>query len=401
MQDAAAFARNGVPRVLGHVRGARPGPTLLCIAGLHGNEPAGVLAAARVVEALAPHASRMHGDFVALAGNRRALAEGRRFVARDLNRAWTLDRIRRLRDGNGSAPREAEDREQIELLDAMERRVEGARGPVFVLDLHTTSGTGGPFTTFGDTLPNRAFAAHIPVPMVLGLEEQLDGTLPAFLGLHGLVSVLFETGQHGEPRAVDRAEAGVWIAIESVGLLPPGGVPEAAWGRKLLRRDVDGLPRTLEMRYRHPVRPSDGFLMEPGFQNFQPVERGQAIARDARGEVKVREGGRILMPLYQSQGEDGFFLVREFKPTWLYASYLLRRLHADRVAHLLPGVRRDGACPDTVLVDKRVARWYALQLFHLLGFRRREDAGGVLVLRRRRWDDARYLRVAPAPEPLE
>lgn len=35
--------------VLGCLRGARPGPTLVCIGGIHGNEPAGVQALRRVL----------------------------------------------------------------------------------------------------------------------------------------------------------------------------------------------------------------------------------------------------------------------------------------------------------------------------------------------------------------
>ena len=35
-------------RVVGRVRSSEPGPTLMVVAGIHGNEPASVLAARRV-----------------------------------------------------------------------------------------------------------------------------------------------------------------------------------------------------------------------------------------------------------------------------------------------------------------------------------------------------------------
>jgi succinylglutamate desuccinylase len=294
----------------------------------------------------------------------------------------------------------AEDHEQVELLEAIEHVVGQARGPVYAIDLHTTSGDGGPFTTFGDTLPNRAFAAHVPVPMILGIEELLEGTLLAFLGRHGLVAVVFETGQHEEEAAVRRAEAGLWLEIEALRLLPERHLPEARDARTFLRRESEALPRVMEMRYRHPIGAADRFRMNPGWKNFQAVERGQSLARDVRGEIVAGQGGRILMPLYQAQGEDGFFLIREFAPFWLQVSRVLRTLGADRVVHLLPGVERDPERPDALIVRKRVARWYALQLFHLLGYRRQEDAGDHLVVRRRRYDDVRYVRHGPHPEPL-
>jgi hypothetical protein len=53
-----------------------------------------------------------------------------------------------------------------------------------------------------------------------------------------------------------------------------------------------------------------------------------------------------------------------------------------------------------VVVNKGVARWYALQLFHLLGYRRHEDAGPRLVLGRRRYDEARYVEHGQPPGTL-
>jgi len=388
-----------VERVLGSVRGPHPGPTLVCIGGVHGNEPAGVLALQRVLVRLAGRAGAMRGDFVALAGNRPALALGRRFVDRDLNRAWTDERLDRLREP-GAVHELIEDREQVELLEAFEAAVASARGPVYLLDLHTTSGPGGPFITFGDMLPNRILAAHIPVPMILGLEELLDGTLGTFLGRHGIVGLAYESGQHDEPRAVDRAEAGIFLTVAAVGLLPEASVPETAAARKLLAADTRHLPGAMELVHRHGIGPLDGFVMDPGYRSFQPVRTGQAVAKDVRGPVRVDRNARLLMPLYQKLGDDGFFLVREFSPFWMRASYVLRKLGVDRIVHWLPGVSLDPALPGAVLVDRNVARWYATELLHLLGFRIHEEAGTRLVVRRRRPDDARYVVAGPTPGAL-
>lgn len=389
-----------VARVLARITGPQPGATLLCIGGVHGNEPAGVRASLRVAEALAPRCGEMRGELVALAGNRAALAAGKRFLSLDLNRAWTPARVDRLR-ANARLDGGAEDLEQAELLTTLEEVVEQARGPVYLLDLHTTSGAGGAFTDFVDTLPNRAFAEHIPVPMILGLEELVEGTLQAYLGRHGIVGVTFETGQHDEAAAVDRAEAGIWLAVEALGLLPAGRVAEAAKARKLLQRETDGLPRVLEMYHRQRVAPDDAFVMRPGYRNFQRVRRGEVVAHDARGAVRVVRGARdsrMLMPLYQDQGEDGFFLMREFRPFWLWVSYLLQRARADRAAGWLPGVRRNARYPDAVLVHRRIARLYAVQLFRLLGYRVHKSRGARLVLRRRPFGKARLVERGPASE---
>jgi succinylglutamate desuccinylase len=169
-------------------------------------------------------------------------------------------------------------------------------------------------------------------------------------------------------------------------MLPEAAMPELTGARKTLARDGRGLPRVLEMRHRHPVSPDDGFRMRPGYRNFQRVQRGEAVADDRAGAVRATESARILMPLYQVQGDDGFFVVREFRPFWLHLSYGLRRAGADRWVQWLPGVRRHPSRSGALVVNRRVARWFALQLLHLLGYRRHEDDGHRLVVLRQEVD---------------
>jgi Succinylglutamate desuccinylase / Aspartoacylase family len=401
--SVAVEARNGTAvadRLLGRIDGDAHGPTLLCVAGIHGNEPAGVHAVRRVLGALYDRRADMSGRIISFAGNISALARGCRFVDRDLNRAWTSSRLEALRE-NGRTSVSVEDREQIELLAAIEGVLSSARAPVYALDLHTTSGPGGIFSAFTDSLPHRDFAAAFPIPMIFGLEELVDGTLLNLLSEHGIVALTVETGQHDESEAIDRAEDAIWIAVVRSGLLPERLVPEATAARTRLERDSSGLPRALEMRHRHHVAEDDRFVMTPGYHNFQRVLEGDAVAHDAQGDIVLDESGRLLMPLYQTQGEDGFFLVRDFRPFWMTVSLVMRRAGLSRIAHWLPGVRRAPGTTDEVVVDKRVARFFARQLFHLLGYRQLEDAGDELLMRRRRFDQGKYLRNPPEPGPLD
>ena len=255
------------------------------------------------------------------------------------------------------------------------------------MDLHTTSGSGAAFSTVSDTLQNRELALTLPVPMVLGLEELVEGTLHDYTGRLGIVTIAFESGQHQEPEAVDRAEAAIWLMLHATGLLDRDEwIEELRRSHSLLSETHKHLPRAFEMRYRHPIAPGDDFRMKPGYLNFQPVAKGEAVATDLDGDVVSPEEARLLMPLYQAQGTDGFFVVREFAPVWLRISSALRKLNLDRVVHWLPGIRRHPSDPHSFVVNRRVARWYALQILHLLGFRRELDAGEVLVVQRRAMD---------------
>lgn len=373
------------------VAGASAGPLLLCVGGLHGNEPAGVHALEAVTRGLQARRDRMTGDFVAVAGNLGALAAGRRFVAYDLNRAWTSERLVGRGHGdawaspaaplspNGAGAVAAEDREMARLLDVLAQVAERRRGPVHVLDLHTTSGGGGAFTTTSDFLDNRRYAMQIPAPLVLGLDEAVEGTLIGYLDGFGYTTAVFECGQHEEAASRERAAWATWLAVRAAGLLKDADAPEARRGFKALRSAYRGLPRVLEVKYRHPVDDDDRYCSRPGLLNFQRVRAGDVLGDDRDGRVAAPETGRVLMPLYQEQGEDGFFVVREFPLFWLRLSRVLRRLRVGRIAHLLPGVRSRPDRPGVVVVDRRVARWGALGVLRLLGFRPLSDDGRTLV----------------------
>ena len=372
--DAPAYQR-----LVGALRSREPGPSLIVVGGIHGNEPAGLRAAQRVLGRLAEVPLR--GELVVLAGNVRALRLGLRYQRRDLNRQWSARALLPPPAGVDADPDDAERLEQAELRTALDEAVARARGPVAFLDLHTTSADGIPFVMVGDTLRHRAFARAFPLPLILGLEEQLDGVLSEYMTARGCVTLACEGGQHQSPAAADNLEALLWLALSAAGLVDASRVPEheAAWAH--LDRARHGLPRVIEVLFRHPVVPEDEFVMEPGFANIAPVRSRQVVARDRRGELRAPSDGMILLPLYQVQGADGFFFGRAVGPLAEEAAVLARRLHLDRLLPLMPGVRPRG---DALALDRRAAERYPMALFRLFGFRQAiAGEAGELVLRRR------------------
>lgn len=376
----------GTPdRIIGKVTGSTPGSTLICIAGMHGNEPAGISALQRIFDCIDKNNLPIRGQLIGLSGNLQALENHSRFIDQDLNRGWVRDRIATLMSDPDTCQL-AEDREILALATEIDRIIGENTGPFYFIDLHTTSGESPPFSIIADTLRNRAFAFHFPIPIILGLEEHLDGTLLEYLGNLGHITMVIEGGQHDNQESVERIEAGIWIAMQACGILANGLSSRADNGWKILSDSTDSLPKVLEVRYRHEIAPPNGFKMKPGYTSFQFVKENQLLAHDDSGEVRAAESGRILMPLYQSLGDDGFFLVREFRPVWLVISAFLRKLRLDDIVHLLPGVQRDPLHRGRLIVNRRVARWLVLQLFHLLGYRKRELKGDHMIISRRRYD---------------
>lgn len=391
LETASELAEPG-EHLIASARGPLSGPTLLILGGIHGNEPAGVLAADRVLRRIQERCGDLRGEIVLLRGNTRALARKVRFIDADLNRQWTPDTALLGTSGKGNLPERSEALEQSELLVVLSEAVSRARGDVYFLDLHTTSAPGKPFATVGDTLRNRRFALNFPVTIVLGLEEQIDGTLLEYVNNLGAITMGFEAGQHEAVTSVDHHEAVIWLATAATGNFRQEHVAEFNSCRSLLEREGGGR-RVVEVRHRHAIVPEIGFQMEPGFKNFQPVRPGQVLARDRTGEIAAHETGLILLPLYQTQGDDGFFLGGEVKPFWLGLSGLLRKLKVSRCIHLLPGVSRDPLNENFLIINTRIARILPLQILHLLGFRRRRWIDKNLVVSRRAYDLAGPTRL--------
>ncbi|HET6853736.1 MAG TPA: succinylglutamate desuccinylase/aspartoacylase family protein, partial [Pyrinomonadaceae bacterium] len=368
LKPESQFATPGA-HLIASIRGSLPGPTLIILGGIHGNEPAGVLAANRVRLRMQQRRAALRGEVVLLRGNTRALEQRLRYIDVDLNRQWTAENVRIAELENQSIREVSEFLEQRELLTVVREVVSRARGEIYFVDLHTTSAHGQPFATVGDTLRNRRFALTFPLTIVLGLEEQIDGTLLEYVNNLGAITMGVEAGQHEAMTSVDHHEAVIWNATASTGNFRREDLPELEQYQSRLKRASGGM-KVVEVRHRHAIVPEDCFKMEPGFTNFQSVRRGKVLARDRTGEIKASETGLILMPLYQTLGNDGFFLVREVKRFWLKLSALLRKLKVGHYIHLLPGVRRDPINENFLIINTRIARILPLQIFHLLGFRR-------------------------------
>lgn len=360
------MSEGAFPRVLGVHEGRAPGPLVIVTGGVHGNEPAGVHAVRRVLAQLQARAMPLRGTLMGVAGNRAGLDRKVRYLDRDLNRRWLVPEMIALlaRDPAQDSP---EDREQRELLHLFAPLCARARAPIVFLDLHSTSGDGAPFVCMADVLRNRTIAFALGIPVVLGLEEVIDGSMIGFFTDIGHIGVAVEGGQHDDPRSVDCHEAAIWIALVAAGALAEAEVPGLDRHRATLEEATRGLPRVLEIRHRHVVADDDDFVMRPGFANFQPVGDGQVVAEDRGGDVRTPEAGIMMLPRYQGQGEDGYFLARQVSRLWLTLSAGLRLARADRLVTMLPGVARHPELGDHMLVERDRPR--AIDVFHLLGFR--------------------------------
>lgn len=379
---ARGLSLGDVERQLGVKDDGRAGPLVLITAGLHGNEPAGVAAARRVIAELEGRPTA--GRVVALAGNLGALRRGERHGGQDLNRLWTGPILAALREQDPAMdrPDEAELRELLGILEGERELARGAGREVLLLDLHSTSAGGGPFSVVPDVVASRRLARAIGLPVVLGLEQRIEGPLLTWIVGQGEVGVVLEGGQHEDPQTEGVLAHALRVALDHAGVTHTDRA-SARRSRAHIDTIRGGVPPVLDMVYAQPVEPGDGFVMEPGWSNFKPVCAGQALGLQQGEVVQAPIDSYMLMPLYQGLGSEGFFLCTPVGRLWLVASRVVRRLRLDLALRLLPGVRAVRRAGTGVVcspgTSPRTESWLAL-----FGYRTSTVDGDRVIWTRRR-----------------
>ena len=356
-----------INRIINELHGKDPGPTVVFTAGVHGNEPSGVFALRRILSMLEERAIPIHGHVYALAGNLPALETGERYEKQDLNRLWTAKRVKAIDDGS-FVPHDKDELQQVELYHALRHIIDKHDGPFYFLDLHTTSSKTIPFTVVNDMMLNRRFTAHYPLPTILGVEEYLEGPLLSYINELGYVAFGFEGGPHEALESIENHEAFIVLTLCFAGVLDKNDIDYQRYYQRLDHR-ASGMHDFFEILYRYRISEGEKFKMEPGYDNFQPVRKGEKLAMSNGEPLLAKRHARVFMPLYQSQGSEGFFAIRKIPRRFLRWSTQVRKWRLDRLLPLLPGVHWQNSQREVLMVDRRVARFFTKQFFHLLGYR--------------------------------
>lgn len=311
-------------RIIGERIGKAPGPLLVIFAQIHGNEPAGYDAVQELFQAIDKEYAdnpnfEFSGAIVAVQGNVKAAQQGVRYLDKDLNRSWLPEAVAHIRATDDWAQLDAEDQEikaNLEVLDDYRRIHQPTR--TVILDLHTTTAHGGIFSIPAPNDEARRLGLSMHAPVLHGFLEGLKGTTLHYFSKENfegdMNAVCFEAGQHQDEDSHKHAVSAIIQCFKSVGGFYARDI-ESKHDQLLLDRS-QGLPLEAKLVYVHAVGPDDEFVMTTRriYNNFDPIEKGEILAYDKNGAVLAPFGGLILMPLYQKQGSDGFFIVQELTP---------------------------------------------------------------------------------------
>lgn len=307
-------------RIIDSYQGEERGPLLLVLGSIHGNEPAGVQALQELFSMLKKEPEKnsgfsFRGKLIGIRGNLRAIENNQRFINKDLNRQWTPENIARVTSSSISSLN-SEDQELRELIDCINTEIATYQPKeIILLDLHTTTAYGGIFTIVSDAPRSISLGLAMHAPVIKGLLNGISGTSLHYFNTKNFeiptTALCFESGQHNEPMAVTRAVSALVNFLRAAGSVRPEDVEHRH--DLLLKTHAKNLPAITELITVHSIKPGDNFIMQPGYTNFQKIKKGTLLATDKTGNILAPCDGMILMPLYQPQGNDGFFIVKEIE----------------------------------------------------------------------------------------
>lgn len=376
-----------VSRIIDRYSQEQPGPTAIFLCGTHGNETSSVFAIKKIFEHLKSNNIDIKGELVAaFAGNLKALEEGQRYIDNDLNRGWIPERLKKLGFFDDEDELTGhEKQEQRELLDVLYDSVDRAKGEVFIFDLHTTSSASPAFSAISDTIRNRKVAMEYPLPCVVGFDEITRGTFMNYMNELGLCGVAFEAGEHFSLAAIENNISFIWYTLTLLGCIKEEDAPDYNKHYQNLSKANFGKKAIFDLTYHYKISEDDQFRMKPGYTTFDKIEEGEHLADDKNGPVYAQQSGNIFMPLYQKQGDDGYFIVQRKSAEWLNLSEGLRKNRDDKHLTDLPFVDQHPDDDYTILVEKHRIDDIEERL-HLMGFRRRKERNGKIMVTRRVYD---------------
>lgn len=295
-------------RVIGDYGDPSSDRLLLAIGGLHGNERSGVIALEWVFDYLQKTAPPFQGRFVALRGNLQALQADRRYIHHDLNRLWSDEHLLAAWQHPERMAEYAELRELAQTFQALD--FTKYRFKVF-LDLHNTSAENGTFVLVADESSTQFMTSQLHAPLIVGLHKGLLHTSVPYFHIHGFAALAFESGKIGAPSSVRNHMLTIYQLLHLNGFMAHTDIPYDIRTYTGLFEQNAHLPSRLQIVYVHSIQSEDDFRMNPGYKNFDWVTQGQELAQDRNGAVRSPVSGYLLMPLYQKEGADGFFITQD------------------------------------------------------------------------------------------
>ena len=356
-------------------------PTLVVMVGIHGNEVSGIFAVKSIEKKLEEYQLNFKANLYVIAGNLNAISKGERFETIDLNRLWTDEQLDKIKKNDSTF--NADEKEQIAVYTILKDILKDHTGKFYFVDLHTTSAPTTPYLVFSDSINNRLFSKNFPVPIVFGIEEYIRGSLLTYINEFGHVGIGFEAGSHDDKNAVLINESFLWIALVETTCLDKKDIPNYNYYINTLEELSDFSNELFEIVDKHSIHKGEKFAMLKGFDNFQKIKKNQALATSNSKTLYSGFNGQIFMPLYQKQGDDGYFIIKKTAKLWLIVSRFVRKYKLYFLLRLVSNISFIDSEKHLLKINKESITNKSKYLFHLFGYRQKTDKETYTLYSRR------------------
>lgn len=254
----------------------KAGPTVMVIAGVHGNERAGVYA----LQELVPRLELTRGKLFVAFGNPAAINANVRMLTKNLNRCFYAG-------NNGTDPEDKRARQLMKYMDKAEA----------LLDLHMFYDDDGvPFVICEETCLDMAKFFDVEIISTNWAETEPGGS-DDYMYKQGKVGICVECGP------ISRSKEYTGFAIKTtLQFLKYYG---------MVKVDIKLSSKTKKIikTYKTVYRTNQDYRLTPGLKNFQELPEGKLILRDGDKEYFAEAGDCVIFPHYKARiGEEAYVL---------------------------------------------------------------------------------------------
>ncbi len=272
--------------------GDKAGKISVVMAGVHGNEPCGILAFNEILPGLKIES----GTVYFILGNPNAIAENVRFTEFNLNRAFKHDSLI-----------SETDRKSYEYFRAQYLKYYLDQADA-LLDIHSSFTPNSiPFVICEDNaLP---IVRKLPAKTVTsGFDRVNPGGTDEYMNRIGKIGICIECGEHLNPDGKRIAMDAIQKFLEHQGHIPA----------------TPSLPieqRRIVMESIYYSKTND-FRLAKDWEDFEPVTKGSIIGTDGGISIRAEYDGIILFARNcTSVGQEAFYFGREIKQVGVYGDW--------------------------------------------------------------------------------
>jgi succinylglutamate desuccinylase len=267
----------------------KDGPNLVVMAGVHGDEPCGVVA---LKEAMTKY-TIARGRITWIIGSPEAVAYSRREYQTNLNRMFRPDSL--LSDFEKQTYEYVRSRELMPILAEADA----------LLDIHSS--------TTPDTTPfiicepqSYQTASLLPATIVVSGIDLLHPTgTDAYVNQMGGQGICIECGNHNDPKAVAVANEAIEKFLCVFGVIQPKE-PLSPVAQRYIKADKI-------------YKNKSEFILAKDFSEFAQIKQGEVIGYDGGRPISGKREGVILFPQNCiDEGREAFVLGEEISPKYKY-----------------------------------------------------------------------------------